>query len=90
MTESSAHHSLWVPASLFLVTALASQVIHNRRRQQERQEQQLDETALGHRYSMKRMGLHALSRQDLKNIVKQELKVRKGEVDMESVRMNRI
>jgi len=87
MPDSSSHHqSLWLSAGLFVVVAVASQVVQNRRRQQEREAEQIaHDYALGHRYSMKRMMHDRLSRENLSSLVEQELKARKGEVNMESV-----
>ena len=88
MPESLSQQSIWLSAGLFVVVALASQVIQNQRQQQETEEEELDhDYALGHRYSMKRLTHdRRFSREDLSSmIVEQELKLRKREMSLETV-----
>lgn len=90
MPESTS--SLVISAGLFAVVAIASQIVQNRRRQHEREtaaerqrqfEQDLND-GLGHRYSMKRMTFERLSRENLNDLVEQEMKERDAEENVES------
>lgn len=74
------------------MTVLASQIVQNRFRQREQERQTAEqermdrEYALGHRYATKHTNHLELSRENLNELVEQEIKARgKAQVNLESV-----